>query len=111
PGRVPGGGAAMACPARGARAAPAGLCRARPAAAGGDAEEPSWLEGPYATGTWGGGRTWLEDNGLHIDLIYTGEVLNRLAGGSGARTAYRGNVDLVFTVDTGKLRPLPRGHP
>ncbi|HKA87176.1 MAG TPA: carbohydrate porin [Haliangiales bacterium] len=106
---MPRRGAAIACPARRALAALAVLCLARPAAAGGDAEEPSWLEGPYATGTWGGGRTWLEDNGLHIDLIYTGEVLNRLAGGSGARTAYRGNVDLVFTVDTGKLGLWPGG--
>ena len=68
-----------------------------------DKDETTWLTGQYATGTWGDGRTWLEDHGLHIDLLYTGEVLARLAGGGGARAAYRGNVDLVVTLDTGKM--------
>jgi porin len=91
------------------------LCLATDARAGQDQDdkddkgEPSWLEGQYATGTLGGDRTWLDDHSVHIDLTYTGEVLGRLAGGSGARAAYRGNVDLVVTLDTGKLSLWPGG--
>ncbi len=108
-GRVPRRGAAIASPAQRALAALAVLGLAGAARAGTEKEEPSWLEGPYATGTWGGDRTWLDDHGVHIDLIYTGEVLSRLAGGTGARVAYRGNVDLVLTFDTGKLSLWPGG--
>jgi porin len=70
-----------------------------------------WLLGPFATGTWGGARTWLSDHGLTIDLSYTGEVFANARGGLTTRRAvdYKGHVDLGLTFDTEKAGLWPGG--
>jgi len=65
-----------------------------------------WLERADATGDWGGRRTWLDDHGVGIDLDYTAEGF---AGVQGGDAAYRGNVDLVVTLDSHKLGLFPGG--
>jgi porin len=76
---------------------------------GARAEEPpppaskSWLEGEKATGTWSGGRTWLEDHGLRVDLDYTSETWAGVVVDGGDGFAQRGTVDLTLTLDTAKM--------
>ncbi|APR80401.1 Carbohydrate-selective porin [Minicystis rosea] len=71
----------------------------------------AWLLGSYATGTWGGARTWLSDHGLTIDLSYTGEAFGNVHGGLSIRPAgsYKGHVDLGLTFDTEKAGLWPGG--
>jgi len=44
------------------------------------------------TGSWGGGRTWLDEHGVRLDFAYTGEVFR------GPSSAYRGNADVQLTL-------------
>jgi carbohydrate-selective porin OprB len=44
------------------------------------------------TGSWWGGRSWLDGHGVRLDLAYTGEVFVGRGG------AYRGNADVQLTV-------------
>jgi len=80
------------------------LLAAAPAAAEQPEAPKSWWRGDDATGTWGGGRTWLGRHGVLIDLDYTAETFARVAGpGTGRRAHYRGTIDLYTTIDSGKL--------
>ncbi|HEY2775905.1 MAG TPA: carbohydrate porin [Candidatus Binatia bacterium] len=63
------------------------------------AEDPAaWLAGPDATGDWGGERTKLDEHGVHFDVTYTSEVFTR----DFEAVKYRGDADLMLTVDTAK---------
>lgn len=68
-------------------------------------ERTLWWDWNYATGDWGGRRDDLEDQGIYIELIYTGEVFSNLRGGlnTSKATEYRGNIDLSITLDTEAL--------
>jgi porin len=67
-----------------------------------DLSKPYW-EWEHATGDWGGVRPWLWERGIIPELLYTGEGFGTVHGGLRRRAAYRGNVDLTLTVDTGLL--------
>jgi len=82
-----------------------------PASGGGEtegktvAEAPksaSFLEQDTLTGDWGGLRSKLEDNGLTLEFVYTGEVLSNFRGGIKRGEAYFGNLDMTLTLDTEK---------
>jgi porin len=64
-----------------------------------------WDDREDATGDWDGTRSSLEQRfGLHIDLDYTSEIF-----GESSDFSYRGNLDLILTLDTGKLGLFPNG--
>ncbi len=66
-----------------------------------------WNERNDATGDWGGVRSRLEsDYGVHIDLDYTAETFVYNGGND---PSYRGNLDLVLTINMEKLGFLRRG--
>jgi porin len=65
----------------------------------------AWDDREDASGDWSGLRSRLEEeHGLHIDLDYTAESFN-----GNDDLSYRGNIDLLLTVDTSKLHILPTG--
>ncbi len=63
----------------------------------------SWLEGDYATGTWLGARTALEDKGLTISGGYTAEVWGNTTGGLKQGAVYTGLLDFGATLELEKL--------
>jgi porin len=70
------------------------------------AESPAleWWHGDHLTGEWGGGRTWLAEHGVTIDLIYALEVItNATFPTSSDATSVAGHIDLGVTVDVEKL--------
>ena len=67
----------------------------------------TWNERDDATGTWHGLRSRLaEEYGLHLDVDYTAETFVS-EGNRGL--SYHGNVDLVLTINTQKLRLWDKG--
>lgn len=62
------------------------------------AHAADWPHGNDGSGTWGGSRTKLEEHGLHVDLDYVAETFARDFEAIG----YRGNLDLMLTLDTAK---------
>lgn len=73
----------------------------------GHADVEAWIQGDDLTGDWGGTRTELGEHGVSIDLDYTTDVIAALTGERFA--AYHGNVDLMLTLDSGKLGLWPGG--
>src|SRR5262245_29140226 len=67
------------------------------------AELTSWIEGDYATGTWWGVRTSLEDKGLTIAGGYTAEVWGNTTGGLKRGAVYTGLLDFGAELDLEKL--------
>ncbi|HEY0189573.1 MAG TPA: carbohydrate porin [Kofleriaceae bacterium] len=64
-----------------------------------DVKEPEgWWGGEHLTGAWGGARTWLEDRGVTIDLVYASDVFT-----AHGHVAALGHVDAALTLDTEKL--------
>jgi porin len=77
-----------------------------------DAEEPKPLETPFdvwhnarLTGDWWGGRRWLEDHGVTLDLGLTTIYQHNAKGGLQTRNAHRvsGSYDLELTLDSAAL--------
>ena len=68
-------------------------------------EPESWLKGQHFFGDWGGLRPRLAKNGILFELVYTAEVMSRVAGGdpSVGSTSGLGNLDVTVTLDTGNL--------
>ena len=67
--------------------------------------------GRHASPTNGffGLRSWLDEQGIIIEMVYTGEVFSNLRGGlntSGA-SEYRGNFDMTLTADAEKFGLAP----
>ena len=67
-----------------------------------------WLTGDYATGTWGGLRTSLEDAGVTFEGAYTTNILAVRNGnaGSGDGWDYAGRIDFGVELDFEKLAGL-----
>ncbi len=65
------------------------------------------LDWEALTDTWFGGRTWLSDHGLEVEVNYTGEVFGVALGGLRTGATYLGNIDLVMTIDWEKLVGWP----
>jgi len=60
-----------------------------------------------ATGDWGGARSALARRGLQLDIDYSAEVFTLPAGDE---AAYRGNLDLIATLDSRALGLWPCGQ-
>jgi len=63
---------------------------------------------PGITGTWGGARDAMEESGVSIEAVYTGEVArnfnaNKVTGNGLKKTIYQSNTDLTLTLDTEKM--------
>ncbi len=64
-----------------------------------------WLSGDYATGSWGGVRTQLEDAGVTFEGVYTTDMMAVRNGnaGNGDGWDYAGRIDFGVEVDFEKL--------
>jgi len=74
-------------------------CSSRPCAA---QAAPDW-NAQTLTGDWGGARTRMSERGLSTGLLYTGDVLANLSGGTSRSAKYMDNIDLRFAFDLGKF--------
>jgi len=77
----------------------------------GHADGGDWLKREYLSGSWGGLRDALADQGISIDLTYAGESVRNFSGGAFNRsgTIYHDNLDLTLTADSEKLGLWPGG--
>jgi porin len=68
-----------------------------------------WLGGDFATGTWGGARTQLEDAGITPEAAYTTDLMAVHNGnaGSGNGWGYAGLMDASLEFDLEKLAGIP----
>jgi porin len=55
------------------------------------------------TGDWGGLRRQLEDKGIKLDAVYTGDVFANVSGGIRRRSEYLGSGDVILTLNAEKL--------
>ena len=54
-------------------------------------------------GNWNGARTQMAEEGLDIELVYTGEIISIQSGGARPTDGiYLDNMDITLTLDTGK---------
>ena len=66
----------------------------------------------YLTGDWGGGRTWLKDNGVNIDISLTMGYQKNLAGGidtEGSDGPMFGDNRINILLDFDKMGIIPGG--
>ncbi len=65
-----------------------------------------WIDGDYATGDWGGARTWMEERGVTFEAIYMTDVLQKMYGGI-QKSKYPikslGVLDAAIILDTKKM--------
>lgn len=88
------------------QAAPETGTRAEEGAPGG----PPFFEWSRATGSWGGTRTWLEENGILPEVLLTTDASVVASGGADpGGTALRALLDATFTVDTERAFGLAGG--
>lgn len=66
-------------------------------------QEPSVWEREKLTGTWGGARTQLQQNGIVIDADYIAETFSILSGGLRRSTTYEGRFTASIDTDLDKL--------
>lgn len=61
-----------------------------------------WLRWEHATGDWAGGRPWLDDHGVTLEIGYTADFFYNLRGGLNTNDAeqYRGLLGVGLTIDT-----------
>lgn len=64
-----------------------------------EAKRLSWWTQPRLTGDWGGARTTLEEHGLAIEAVYTGDTWGVVHGGLERGVVYLANTDLSLTID------------
>jgi porin len=55
------------------------------------------------TGNWGGLRSKLEEKGVTLEMVYTGEMVSVLSGGLQRKTVFLDNKDIVLSVDAETL--------
>lgn len=70
--------------------------------------ETSLMDWPGITGEWGGARDAMEESGISIEAVYTGEfarnfTANKVTGNGQTKTIYHTNTDITLTMDTEKL--------
>ncbi len=63
----------------------------------------SLLNQSNLTGDWGGLRTRLENNGIKVDAVYTGEVFSNVSRGIRRKSEYLGSGDVILTLNAEKL--------
>jgi porin len=61
-----------------------------------------WTEWQHATGDWKGGRPWLDDHGITLEIDYLTDFLTNIRGGMNTNRAntYRGLLQMSATLDT-----------
>lgn len=59
------------------------------------------------TGNWGGMRTWLEEQGVSLNLAYTGEAAGNIAGSPKHTARYTQQVDFETLFDLNRLAGVP----
>ncbi|MDX8397995.1 MAG: carbohydrate porin [Mariprofundaceae bacterium] len=68
--------------------------------------EDGLMQWPGITGTWGGQREAMQEKGLTLEAVYTGEFAKNFTGNPNAtaagqkKTIYQSNTDLTLTLDT-----------
>lgn len=67
----------------------------------------SWLDGPHATGDWGGGRSRLEASGVTLTASYTTGFFANAKGGFDTGVRYEGMADWGFDLDLESLVSWP----
>jgi len=65
------------------------------------------MDWPGITGEWGGARETMEESGISIEAVYTGEfarnfTANKVTGNGQIKTIYHTNTDITLTIDTEK---------
>ncbi|MDQ6953722.1 MAG: carbohydrate porin [Mariprofundaceae bacterium] len=70
--------------------------------------EKNVLDWSGITGEWGGARGAMEESGMSIEAVYTGEfarnfTANKVTGNGQTKTIYHTNTDITLTIDTEKL--------
>ncbi|HRK33010.1 MAG TPA: carbohydrate porin [Candidatus Hydrogenedentes bacterium] len=61
------------------------------------------------TGDWGGGRTWLAEHGLQVELNINQVYYDIVDGGKTSGSEYGGNAELVLKFDSQKMGLWPGG--
>jgi porin len=61
----------------------------------------------HLLGDWGGLRTYLNQNGLDLELSYLGETVGNVTGGAKRSVVYADQIAVQLDVDGGKLIGLP----
>jgi porin len=74
------------------------------------ADEPPPAGRTYATGDWGGVRSYLEDNGVTITLSYVNDFLANVGGGIRPGQIDLGAFQPQIDIDTEKLAGWQGGH-
>ena len=64
-----------------------------------------WWQWEHATGDWGGGRPWLDDHGITLEIGYAADFFYNMRGGLNTSGAdqYRGLLGIGLTLDTEKI--------
>ncbi|MDX8377341.1 MAG: carbohydrate porin [Mariprofundales bacterium] len=52
------------------------------------------------TGDWGGARGDMEESGIALEVVYTGDSIKNFSGGAAQGSTYHGNIDIAFELDT-----------
>ncbi|MEI6154479.1 MAG: carbohydrate porin [Deltaproteobacteria bacterium] len=73
------------------------------AAAAPSAPPPGWLERDTLTGDWGGGRTWLKEQGITLKPRITQFYQGMTKGEGDHGYKYGGKADILLNADLGKL--------
>jgi porin len=70
------------------------------------------LDGPYASGNWGGGRDALAEAGFRFSFYYTQYYQKALRGGRELNDNIRGSgtIDAIFDLDLDKMGLVPGGQ-
>jgi porin len=67
------------------------------------------LERPYLSDDWGGLRGDLDERGLNLEAVYTGDVFANVDGGVRRKAEYLDNLDLTLTCRTQELTGVDAG--
>lgn len=96
-------GAACLAGVEAAEKAPEGSVQGRDVIAAEVPERETGQEGDHMTGDWGGLRTQLVDQGVHLQAGYIGEVIGNISGGLKSGAIYEGLFEASVRIDTEKV--------
>jgi len=74
---------------------------------GGAASPETWIDGPWATGSWGGARTRLSEAGVDVYASYVTGFFANAKGGLDTGIRYDGLADWGFALDLERLVRWP----
>jgi porin len=66
-----------------------------------------WLNGPTATGEWGGARDALREKGVDITASFTTDLAGNINGGTRSGSTYAGSLSAGAGLDLEKLACIP----